>query len=125
MKKIVLSLAVLTILAGGAIAYAHGPGGWGFGGPMMGPGYGGHMMGAMMGTYGTGTRGDQKFFDETASLRKQLHEKRFDYFEASRDPKTPPGVIEKLEKDIFELQSKIREKAPKVAYGYGAQGHCW
>jgi hypothetical protein len=134
MKKILAVTAIISILAVGAIAFAHGPaGGWG-GGPMMGPGYGGHMMGPGYGGHMTGRMGwggqgygtDQKFLDETADLRKELHEKRFEYMEAGRDPKTTNDTIAKLEKEIYGLQEKIREKAPRTAYGtFGNQGHCW
>jgi hypothetical protein len=44
MKKLLAGIAVVSILAIGALAFAHGPG-WGGGGYMMGPGYGSHMMG--------------------------------------------------------------------------------
>ncbi len=140
MKRLLVTLTVVAILAIGAVAFAYGPGWWG-GGPMMGsgyetaycygPGYGmgpGYMMG--WGTY-TGPYGyDQKFLDETRDLRKQLNEKRFEYFEALRNPETPTETITKLQKEITELQQKIFEKAPKTAlrgdYGWmGGPGWCW
>ena len=44
MKKLVLvGLTVISLIAFGALTYAHGPGGWG-GGNMMGQEYGAHMM---------------------------------------------------------------------------------
>jgi hypothetical protein len=92
MKKLIAAIAVVSILAVGAIAYAHGNGAWGgghmggqgYGGHMGGQGYGGHMMGQaygghMMGGYGSGYGTDQKFLDETTDLRKELHNKRFEY----------------------------------------------
>ena len=54
----------------------------------------------------------QKFLDETAELRKELHEKRFAYYEAIRDPKTTTEEITKLEKELQELQGKIYAKKP-------------
>lgn len=130
MKKVLAGVTVLTLLAIGAIAYA-GPGFWG-GGHMMGPGYGGYGMGYGYGGHmmEPGYRGhmqeraggyDQKFLDETAGLRKELHSKRFEYFEAVRNPETKPETITKLEKEIGGLQDKIHEKAPRTAgrYGYG------
>jgi hypothetical protein len=128
MKKIIAGLAVVSLLAVGAIAYAHGPGSWGGGGQMMGPGYGGHMMGPgygghMMGMGGYGN--DPKFLDETAELRKELHSKKFEYSEALRNPKTETETVTKLEDDIRNLQESIREKAPRTAYrgtgGYGCR----
>lgn len=148
MKKVLIGLTVVTLLALGAIAYAHGPGGWG-GEYMMGPGYGGHMYGSgnhmmgygmgsgygmmgsgyrmgpgygnhMYGQYGAET---QKFLEETADLRKELNSKKFEYTEALRNPKTDPETITKLENQITDLQDKIFAKAPETAQGrFGGYG---
>jgi len=123
MKKLAVAITVVSVFVLGAVAFAHGPGwggyGMGYGSMMMGPGYGGQMMG--QGGY------DQKFLDETVDLRKELHEKRFEYMEALRDPKTDKDTIAKIEKEIDELQDKIVEKAPRTArMGYGGYpGRCW
>ncbi len=99
-------------------SYGMGPGMMGSG--MMWPG----MMGrGMMGGYGMGPgmmgRGYwsqspecQKFFDETAGLRKELHNKRFEYFEAARNPKTTGEDLAKIENEVRELQQKIYAKGP-------------
>ncbi len=127
MKKLVAVLAVLSLIAVGAAAYGHGTGTWG-GGHMMGSGsYGGQMMGT--GGYGGHMTGwsssgyDQKFLDETTELRKELHNKKFEYFEALRDTEATPKTLTRLEKEVFALQFKIREKAPRTAFsgsgGYG------
>jgi hypothetical protein len=93
--------------------YGKGPGMMGqgmMGGQGMGPG----MMG--QGMMGRGYQGQspecQKFFDETAGLRKELHNKRFEYFEASRNPKTTGESLTKIEKEVRELQEKIYAKGP-------------
>lgn len=140
MKTFVVVLAAAVLLGIGAMVYAHDPGaGWGgghmmggYGGHMMGYGYGGPMMGQgyggrMMDWRGPASGDDAKFLDETANLRKELHEKRFDYFEASRNPETDPATLSKLEKEIYEIQSKIGEKAPRRTYGGygGGYGRCW
>ena len=101
------------------------------GGYGMGPGMmGGGMMGrGMMGGYGGGygmmgpgyynqSEECQKFLDETSSLRKELHDKRFEYTEALRNPKTTAETEAKLRKEIDELQGKIAEKAPLSCYRY-------
>jgi hypothetical protein len=102
-------------------------GGYGMGPGMMGPGYGygGYGMGpGMMGPgYGYGGYGPrraysdskecQKFLDDTAKLRKELHDKRFEYSEAIRNPKTSPETITGLEKEIRQLQENIYSKAPQ------------
>jgi mono/diheme cytochrome c family protein len=93
-------------------------GGYGMGHGMMG-GYGmGHgMMGSsmmdrgMMGGYYQSEE-CQKFLDDTTSLRKELYDKRFEYSEAYRNPKTTPEMIVKLEREVLELQKKIFVKAP-------------
>ncbi|MHA2218827.1 MAG: hypothetical protein ACXACY_23125 [Candidatus Hodarchaeales archaeon] len=113
MIKLAVGLIVVGILAFGIMAYAQGPG-W-VGGNMMGQGYGGHMTGPKMGWRGSGY--DQKFLDETSDVRKELHNKKFEYFEATRDPETKPDTIAKLEKETRELQEKLYAKAPRSAYG--------
>ena len=55
----------------------------------------------------------QKFFDDTAKLRKELHSKRFEYFEAYRNPDTKPDTLAKFDREIRALQEKIYEKAPE------------
>ena len=94
--------------------YGMGPGRYGMGQGMMQGGYG--MMGR--GPYGTSEE-CQKFFDDTVKQRKELYNKRFEYSEAFRNPKTSPEKIEKLEKDIRGLQEEIYKKAQKVPQG------CW
>jgi hypothetical protein len=114
-------------------------GGMGMMGPgMMGPGMmGGGMMGGYQqqypnqyqqqypyqggrGTgygsspdYGNDTEKYQKFLDDTTKLRKELYDRRFEYFEIVRNPDTKKETISKLEKEIQELQKKIYEKAPR------------
>jgi hypothetical protein len=124
MKTLFVGITVVSVLALGTLAFAHSFGGWG-GGHMMGSGYGGHMGGWTGPRYGT-EQTDQKFLDETADLRKELHNKRFEYFEAQRDPDTTTKTLTKLEKEIYELQEKIYKDAPRTAYrGYGGYGHCF
>ena len=136
MKRLLVTLTVVGILALGAGAFAFGPG-WFGGTNMMGStGYGGMMMGGMMGPgmmgWNTGQHSfgyDQKFLDETRELRKELNDKRFEYFEALRDPEGKPDKIAKLEKEISELQQKLYKKSPQITYSgstYGRVGApCW
>ena len=107
----------------GMMGYGH-MGGYG----MMGQGH----MGGMMGYGGYGMRGYdaesyeryrenykksqeeyQKYLDETSSLRKKLHNKKFDYYEAIRNPDTKRGTILEIEKEIRDLQWQIYEKSPR------------
>ena len=146
MKRVLAVVTVVTVLSIGALAFAGpgwygghmGPGygnhmGYGYGGQMMGPGYGnhmgygygGHMMGPGYGhMYGNQGGYDQKFLDETTDLRKELHNKKFDYMEAVRDPKTDEKTVTNLEKEITDLQEKLYAKAPRTAKGFG-YGPCW
>lgn len=119
MKKVIAILAVVSLFVIGAVVFAHGPGGWGDG-HMMGPGYGRHMM-------DVDDFGDsQEFLNKTAELRKELHDKKFQYFEALRNPKTTVETLTKLKKEIRELREKITEKAPGRTYGRaGGYEHCW
>jgi len=124
MKKVLISLAVVAVLAIGVAVYAQGPG-WGgnsaypgYGSHMMGQGYGGPMMGWRGGGY------DQKYLDETAEVRKELNTKKFEYFEAIRNPKTDPETVAKLEKEIGELQNKLYANAPQ-GKNRGFSMPCW
>jgi hypothetical protein len=145
MKKLVITLAVAAaILTFGAAVYAYGPGwgseflgcpGYGYGPQMMGPGYGGYghgpqMMGPGYGGYGGPSAGwhgtyDQKYLDQTADLRKQLNDTRFDYMEAVRNPKTSPETVAKLQKKLADLQEKLYAQTPRGTYGGGYSMPCW
>jgi len=98
-----------------------GPGMMG-GGYGMGPGmHGGYGMGPGMmrgpGMMGPGYSGQseacQNFMNDTAEQRKELMNKRYDYFEAIRNPKTTPETVTQLEKEIREIQENIYSKAPQ------------
>jgi hypothetical protein len=140
MKKIVGSLILLLIFGIATLVYAQGYGqDWNYC-PYCGQsfGEGGYGMGSgmmwgrhgMMGSYGMGPgkmwgghgRGYdyyqqsekcQKFYDQTAKLRKELNEKRFDYFEAMRNPKTTGKTLTKLKEEIRDTEEKIYSKAPR------------
>lgn len=53
----------------------------------------------------------QKFLDETTKLRRELHAKKFDYFEAARNKKTPAEEITRLENEMVELRTRIFQRA--------------
>lgn len=136
-------------MGGGHMGYGPGPGagygcsGGAYKGGHMGSGYGGGMMGGMMGGghmggygghmgpgYGDGdgyreSKAEKKYLDETAGLRREFNEKRFEYDEAVRNG--DKDKAEKLAKELDEINDKIYSKAPKTGYrgrgGYG--GHRW
>lgn len=86
------------------------------------PGYSpAQMNGGMMGGGGYGMMRPgyyayspecQKFYNDTAQLRKKLHDKRFEYFETLRNPKATGETAMRLEDEITELQDKIYAVAP-------------
>jgi hypothetical protein len=117
MKRALVALAVAAVLSIGTSAFAHMPGKWrGYG---HGHGYG-RAMGYSGAPVGFATAGDrQKFLDETASLRKEMHEKRFDLGEASRksDAERAAGI----RKEMDALRAKIHEIRGNYA-GYTCPG---
>jgi len=132
MRKAVIAIGVIALLALGTAAYAHMNGygggygmgyggGYGMMGPgygygMMGPGYGYGMMGpgyGMMGPgygpmWGANDEETTKFLDETVDLRRQLHDKVFDLREAYRAG--DKDKAEALEKEVESIRDKIAEK---------------
>lgn len=133
MKKAIIALIAVGVLAIGTVSYAHmWGGGPGYGGPMMGygQGWGGPMMGygpgwgggPMMGYgpgYGYKSEEAKKFLGETTDLRKELNDKAFQYREAWRTGDEKKA--EALEKEIGTLQGKLYEKAKAAGFtgGYG------
>ncbi|MDH3393230.1 MAG: hypothetical protein OEL66_04435 [Desulfobulbaceae bacterium] len=97
--------------------YGMGPGmmrGYGMGPGMMrghGMGYG-RGYGRMYGLdSGISPEAYKKFMDETVSLRKEIHDKMFTFFEAERNPKTSRNNLFKMEKELYELRQQLHEKA--------------
>lgn len=112
----------LQMMGPGMMGYGMGPGMMGYGGygmghmgGMMGPGMGPGMMGygRGMGMWDYSPEEYKEYMDKTLSLRKKLHEKRFEYFEAARNPDTDRKTLMKLEKELRDLQWDIYEKAPR------------
>ncbi|MDA8168070.1 MAG: hypothetical protein M0Z59_00045 [Nitrospiraceae bacterium] len=58
----------------------------------------------------------KSFLDATKDMRKELLLKKFDYFEAWRNPATKPEDLMKMREDIWKLKSEIRKKAPCGPY---------
>jgi hypothetical protein len=85
------------------------PGMMGYGGcGMMSPGMTGR---GMMWQYGA--KDYKKFLDDTKDLRKQLYDRKFEYFEAARKPDADRKKLAEIEKDMWEIQKKINEKWQK------------
>jgi mono/diheme cytochrome c family protein len=92
----------VTSAEGGMMGgYGMGPGMmWGYG---LGPG----MM--RLGYYGQ-EKDCIKFLDETAGIRKEYYNKKFEYFEKLRNPETTMGSASKLRDELRELRDKINAK---------------
>jgi Spy/CpxP family protein refolding chaperone len=158
MKKVVFVGLVVALGIGlGGLALAHYAGYGGYWGHMMGPSYGGYMMGPGYGSgfggYGPGYGGcwygtqasqlspdqakkldqlRQKQWEETKGVREELFTKyqQLQSLYAQNNP--DQKAIDKLQKETFDLQQRLREKsfafaqeANRIApqsggsYGYG------
>ena len=137
MTKSVAGMALLFLLTISTAAYAQN-GKWIYcpycghylgmkGGYGAGPGMGGEGMMEKGYGQGSGIMGSEalpawnyfgqseecrRFLDDTADLRKELNQKRFDYYEAIRNPKSKPETVTKLEKELDNIQGKIYAKEP-------------
>ena len=86
---------------------------WGRGMGMMGPGMG--MMGYGMGMGGAWRNWDnpdqyKKFMSDTKDMRRKLYDMRFDYQEATLNPKTTMGDLQQMREKMYNLQREIMEK---------------
>lgn len=130
MKKIIIASILVVGLAAG-FAYAHGNGnGYGYGmrgehHGMMGSNTG--MMGGNYGMMGGGqfdcpganfygqsnwsNESQQNFLEETASIRKQMNNKRFEYMEAQRAPETTNQKLADIEKEMIDMHTQLEDKA--------------
>ena len=120
MKKTMTALAIaLTIgVLGYQIADA-GPGRWGGGG---GPSY---CNGPYDDTDASSSQEWQTFRKDTADLRKQLIEKRRQYFSLMNGENVDKNAAQALWSDMFDLRKQIRDKAeaagidPEEGFGRG------
>ena len=172
--KKTLVISSIVLIAGAAVAFAHG-GGYGrhfggYGGHMMGYGGGrmmddgpGHMMGwgggphmrgyGMGGGYGAGLSEEdtaridaarERFFEQTASLRGQMDEKRLALSNEMVKDEPDSAKAAELQNELSKLESEFDQKAlahrlemrkllPEKArgqgFGYGRGngygGACW
>lgn len=122
MKKVSFFLAIVFLSSLAALAQQNGRDNSAGSGMMGGEGYrsGSEMMGSDGNGMNTGIMGQgysqspecQKFYEDTVSLRKELHEKKFEYFETQRNSRAPRETSGKLDTEIKKLQEKISAKAP-------------
>ncbi len=87
-------------------------------GMMMGGGMGPCMMCNMMGgpmgmMTGTASSAEyEKFMKETSTMRRKLHDLRFDYQEAMWKPETTMKELRKMMDEMRTLQEQIQQKMP-------------
>lgn len=159
-KKIIILGTVLLLTGFAVLAFAHGGGyhmrgGSGYGmmnGGHMGDGYGyGMMNGYHMGgghMWNDLSVEDQqkmqdqmnKFFSSTRELRNQYDRKRVELNQEYAKPEADQARIDTLEKELFDLSSKIEkerfehmsgmrklfaDKAPGYHMGRGGVGGCF
>ncbi len=66
---------------------------------------------AWFGQEGWDGESHQKFLEDTAGIRKEMNEKRFEYMEAQRSPNTTREQLAAIEKDMVDIRTKSQEKA--------------
>ncbi len=87
------------VMGGYGMGYGMHPGMMSYGMPHMDPGA------------GVNVDKQREFLKETLSARKRLHDLMFDNMEARWNPETKPEQLEKLGKEIQELQQKLYEES--------------
>jgi zinc resistance-associated protein len=116
--KIIGISFLVAVLAVPVVALAHG---WGRG-PMMGNWGGGPGYGYMI-PYGPGNETltpdqrtqlnqlDQKFYEDTATLRKDLWDKSYELNTILNSENPDPAKVNALNKEINDLRTKLQEKS--------------
>jgi len=145
-KKVFILGTILFLTGFAAYAFAHGSGynmggGYHRGGYGMMNGYhmGGHMWNDLS-VEDQQMMHDQmnKFFSETQEVRTEYYQKRVELNKEYSKPEKDQAKIDTLEKELFDLSSKIEkkrfdhkremqklfsDKAPGFNYGMGMRGH--
>lgn len=55
-----------------------------------------------------------QFLDSTVELRKQMHDKRFAYMEAQRNPDLTQGELQKQADELFALRQQLQTKRQAI-----------
>jgi len=105
----VIGIMVAIVLVGGW-TFAHGPkGGRGYG--HQGYGYADPYSNLTSEQREKLQAQQQKFSEDTAELRRELSQKRLELRGLWIDPKADPKKIRAKQKELFELQRRLQEKA--------------
>jgi Spy/CpxP family protein refolding chaperone len=108
-KQIFLGIAVVAaLLLAGGWALAHGP--WGQNEPRY-PGHGGGCHWNLPPEQEQKISAEQqKFYQETAPLRRELHQKRLELKALWIDPKADRETIRSKQREVLDLQRQFQEK---------------
>jgi len=132
-KRTVLTIAtVMAFVLIGGWAFAHGP--WGERGrgyPKSGYGFYPDLLPEQREKL---QAQQQKFYEDTSELRRELYQKRLELQGLWIDPKADPEKIKAKQREMFELQRQLREKAldhrlairellPQEEFGQGPWGY--
>lgn len=108
----------------GMMGYGTAPcmSGYGMQQPMMGYGMGYGMHQPMMGYgmphmypgAGVDVEKQRAFLKETTKIRRKIHDLMFDQMEAKWNPGTKPEQLEKLGKEMQDLQQELHERAKEL-----------
>ncbi len=124
---------VLAIVLVGSWVFAHGPGGKkGYG--HYGYGYGDPYSSLTSEQREKLQAQEKKFYEDTAQLRRELYQKSLELRGLWVDPKADPEKIKAKQREAFELQRRIQDKAlehklavrellPEEGIGQGPWGH--
>lgn len=119
MKKTRNTLTVIAVIAAvvllGGWAFAHGPWGergYGYGGSGHGYPYGSSPYSSLTPEQREKLQAqEQKFYQDTAELRRELYQKRLELQALWADPKADPEKIKAKQGEVSELQRRIQDKA--------------
>lgn len=108
-RTILVVTVVMTLALMGGWAFAHGM--WGGRGrmyPGSGYGYGSNLAPEQQEKL---QAQEQRFYQDTAELQRQLYQKRLELQGLFIDPNAGPDQIKAKQREIFELQRQFQERA--------------
>ena len=123
MKKYLAAAALIGAIGISTISLANGRGMYGYG---PGPGYGDCNGGRACDNWSLSGKDDEKasaFLAETKEIRKEIVVKRSELDALMRQDNPDEQKVAKLTGDLFDLESKMGEKADKTFEGRAGMGY--
>ena len=105
-----LALVIAVGFAGLNVAEARWGGGWMMGNSGYGPGSC-NGPGGLTGDTNFNYEDMEKFHNDSAELRKQLFEKRSEYYDAVNQENPDKELAKQIWSELFDLQNQMHEKA--------------